>query len=91
VDLDDRLPDEAAYAELTEQLESARTKLDPDLAPALSVECFDVGTSAQIMHVGPYAPERDNRTAARRQPRPAAGASSTPRALGDARRTAPEP
>jgi hypothetical protein len=52
------LPDEATDAELTELLEPARTKLDPDLAPALSVECFDEGTSAQIMHVGPYAQER---------------------------------
>jgi len=52
------LPDEATDAELTEQLESARTELDPGLAPALSVECFDEDTSAQIMHVGPYAQER---------------------------------
>lgn len=52
------LPDEATDAELAEHLESARTKLDPDLAPALSVEWFDEGASAQIMHVGPYAQER---------------------------------
>jgi hypothetical protein len=86
------LPDEATEAELTQQLESARTKLDPDLAPALSVEWFDEGASAQIMHVGPDAQERrTDRTAERRHRRDRpAGALSTPRALGDARRTAPE-
>jgi hypothetical protein len=85
------LPDEATDAELTEQLESARTKLDPDLAPALSVEWFDEGASAQIIaRRAIRAGTPDDRTAARRHRRDQpAGAWSTPRALGDARRTAP--
>jgi len=52
------LPDESTDAELEGQVGSARTKLDTDLAPALRIERFDEGASAQIMHVGPYAQER---------------------------------
>jgi hypothetical protein len=46
------VPDEATDAELAKHLESARTKLDPDLAPALRVEWFDEGASAQICTSG---------------------------------------
>jgi hypothetical protein len=46
-------PDEATDAELAEHLGSARTKLEPDLAPALRVERYDEGASAQVMHVQP--------------------------------------
>ena len=87
------LPDEATEPELEEHLASARAKLDPDLAPALRVERFEEGASAQVLHVGPYANERPTIERLHAQ---IAEAGLRPRGrhhelyLGDPRRSAPE-
>ena len=52
------LPAEATAEELELQLATARSRLDPALAPGLRTELFSEGPCAQLMHVGPYAEER---------------------------------
>lgn len=52
------MPEEPTDKEIDEQLEVARSKVDPAVADSLRIEWFDEGTVAQIMHVGPYAEER---------------------------------
>jgi hypothetical protein len=87
------LPDEATDGELDEHLVAARAKVDPGLAPSLRVEMFEEGPSAQVMHVGPYAQERET---IERLHAGIAEAGLQPRGrhheiyLGDPRRSAPE-
>jgi hypothetical protein len=52
------LPDEAADGEVDSALAAGRSKLAAPFADALRVERFAEGTSAQVLHVGPYAAER---------------------------------
>jgi hypothetical protein len=52
------VPDDATDDELKTHLETARDKLDPQLAPGLRIEIFTEGPSAQVLHVGPYEQER---------------------------------
>jgi hypothetical protein len=52
------LPPEATDDELEVQLATARSRVDPALAPGLRTEVFAEGPSAQLMHIGPYAEER---------------------------------
>ena len=52
------LPPEATDDELEVQLTTARSRVDPTLAPDLRTEIFAEGPSAQLMHIGPYAEER---------------------------------
>ncbi len=52
------LPPEATEEEIESQLETARSRLDPALAPGLRTEVFAEGPCAQVMHIGPYAEER---------------------------------
>jgi hypothetical protein len=53
------LPDEATPPEIDRALAAGRSRLDPALAPGLRVELFDEGRVAQVLHVGPYATERE--------------------------------
>ncbi len=53
------LPDEASDEEVATALAAGRTKLVEPHASSLRVERFAEGRVAQIVHVGPYATERD--------------------------------
>lgn len=87
------LPDEGTDAEVHEHVATARAKLDPELAPSLRVETFEEGPSAQVMHIGPYAQERQT---IERLHAGIEHAGLRPRGrhheiyLGDPRRSAPE-
>lgn len=52
------LPEDATAEELELQLATARSRLDPAVAPGLRTEVFAEGPCAQLMHIGPYAEER---------------------------------
>ena len=54
------LPDEATGDELDSALAAGRAKLDPAFASDLRIERFDEGRVAQLLHLGPYAAERES-------------------------------
>jgi hypothetical protein len=54
------LPDEATADELEAAFAAGRAKVDPTLASNLRVEAFAEGRVAQILHLGPYASERES-------------------------------
>jgi hypothetical protein len=54
------LPDEATEGELDRALAAGRAKLDTAFAPDLRIERFDEGRVAQLLHLGPYAAERES-------------------------------
>jgi hypothetical protein len=87
------LPDQASDAELSTALEAGRRKLVEPFASNLRTETFTEGRAAQLLHVGPYAAERQS--IERLQAAIAAsGFVATGRHheiyLGDPRRAAPE-
>lgn len=53
------LPPEATEEEAQQQLAIARHRVDRDLATSLRLEELDEGLSVQVLHVGPYAQERE--------------------------------
>jgi hypothetical protein len=53
------LPEEATPDEIDAQLAGARRRLERELATNLRMEELDEGPSGQVLHVGPYAQERD--------------------------------
>jgi hypothetical protein len=87
------VPDEATEAEIQEHLASARTKVAPEIASTLRVEQFEEGDAAQVLHIGPYAEERQS---IERLHADIAAAGFHPRGrhhelyLGDPQRSAPE-
>ena len=54
------MPDEAPEDEIGEQLEGALTKVEPAIASSFRVQGFEEGDVAQVLHVGPYADERQS-------------------------------
>ena len=54
------LPDEATEEEIEEHLAAGKAKVEPEIAASLRVESFEEGKVAQVLHVGPYAEERDS-------------------------------
>lgn len=87
------MPDEATDDEIDEQLATARTKVEPEVAASLRVERFEEGDVAQVLHVGPYSEERPS---IERLHAGIAEAGFHPRGrhhelyLGDPRRSAPQ-
>ena len=87
------LPDQATEPESEAAIESARAKLSEPHASNLRIETFAEGPAAQLLHVGPYAAERES---IERLHEAIATAGFTPAGrhheiyLGDPRRAAPD-
>ena len=54
------LPEEATDAEIERALDAGRAKLEVPHASSLRVETFDEGKVGQLLHLGPYATERQS-------------------------------
>jgi hypothetical protein len=54
------LPDEATDDEIERAVAAGRAKLAPPYSASLRVELLDEGRVAQLLHVGPYATERES-------------------------------